>query len=185
MALQDIVGIPLQRLNITNLDNGNVLTPQFNPAEFTEAFDVNYARQRVPGLSHTVLQYVNTNNDKLTMQLVFIADTEEQATENLRAKRVLQSYGYPRRGGDQVIGGGPPRLLVIWPNVISLRCVLASVSFNFTRFDRTGRPIQFTADVGFEEIRSIRLLSDEVELDGSRRANVDVEVDIGTAIIEE
>ena len=181
MPFQDAIGGALQRLNVSNLDNGTVLRPQFNPAEFTESFDVNYARQRVPGLSHQVLQYINTNNDKLRMKLVFIADNEAQAVENLKSKRILQSFGYPRRGGDAVIGGGPPRLIVIWPNVISLRCVLASASFNFNRFDRTGRPIQFTAEVQFEEIRSVRLLSDEVELNGSRRDSGEIEAEIGTA----
>ena len=52
-----------------------------------------------------------------------------------RARRFLQSLCYPRRGAEDVVGGGPPRALFVWPGVISLTCVLTALSFKYCSND--------------------------------------------------
>ena len=144
---------------------------QFNPTEFTETIEVNYARQTVPGLSHEVLQYVNTKNDKFELELFFVADNREQLIRNLGARRLLSSYAYPREVDPTLIGGGPPRVLFLWPQFISLVCVFTNISFTYQRFSPEGLPLQFIANVTLEEMREVRLLQDDILTSGTRRAD--------------
>ena len=69
------------RMSIANTATGDVVEAQFNPAEFEEALEVNWARQTVPGLSHQPLQFVNTGNVKFTLELE-IGTKEESWAES-------------------------------------------------------------------------------------------------------
>jgi hypothetical protein len=160
------------RMSIANVSSGESIEAQFNPTELEEALEVNWARLTVPGLSHQPLQFVNTGNTKFTLELQFEAQNATTDVErNLRARRFLQSLCYPRRGAANVAGGGPPRVLFVWPTFVSLTCVIASLSFKYSRFNLAGTPIHFTAKVALEEIRDVRLLSEEVLANGTQRSS--------------
>lgn len=164
MGLFEQVSRGPAKMTIVNVDDprGSRIIAQFNPTEFTESVSVEYSRQKVVGLSHQPLQYVNTGNDALGFDLFFNAEDIEQLKRNMFSRKFLLSVAYPRRTAQLVTGGGPPRLMFIWPGFISLTCVLIGVSFTYQRFAATGHPLEFTASVTLEEIRDIRLLSDEV-----------------------
>jgi hypothetical protein len=163
-------------MSIANVSSGDSIDAQFNPTEFEEALEVNWARQTVPGLSHQPLQFVHTGNAKFTLELNFEAqDPTTNLDEIHRSRRFLQSLCYPRRGADDVIGGGPPRALFVWPNVVSLTCVVTALSFKYGRFNLDGTPVQFTAKVTLEEIRDVRLLSEDVLQDGTQRSGTATE----------
>jgi|SRR5579884_457019 len=164
------------RMSIANVSTGDSIDAQFNPTEFEEALEVNWARQTVPGLSHQPLQFIHTGNAKFTLELNFEAqDPTTNLDEIHRSRRFLQSLCYPRRGADDVIGGGPPRALFVWPNVVSLTCVVTALSFRYGRFNLDGTPVQFTAKVTLEEIRDVRLLSEDVLQDGTQRSGTATE----------
>ena len=170
MAL-DVAAQKPARMSIANIATGESIDAQFNPTDFEEALEVNWARQTVPGLSHQPLQFVNTGNAKFTLELNFEAQDPTADLEQIHlARRFLQSLCYPRRGAEDVIGGGPPRALFVWPNVVSLTCVVTGLSFKYGRFNLEGAPIQFTAKVTLEEIRDVRLISEDVLADGSQRS---------------
>jgi hypothetical protein len=159
------------RMSIANVSSGDSIDAQFNPTEFEEALEVNWARQTVPGLSHQPLQFVQTGNTKFTLELNFEAQDPTTDLDTIQyARRFLQSLCYPRRGAADVIGGGPPRVLFVWPNVISLTCVITALSFKYGRFNLEGTPVQFTAKLTLEEIRDVRLLSEDVLQDGTQRS---------------
>src|ERR1700674_4114447 len=161
------------RMSIANVSSGASIDAQFNPTEFEEALEVNWARQTVPGLSHQPLQFIHTGNTKFTLELNFEAQDPTTDLDQIQlARRFLQSLCYPRRGAEDVIGGGPPRALFIWPNVISLTCVVTALSFKYGRFNLDGTPVQFTAKVALEEVRDVRLLSEDVLADGTQRSGV-------------
>ena len=61
-------------------------------------------------------------------------------------------------------------MLFIWPRFISLTCVITALSFKYSRFRLDGTPVQFTAKVAFEEIRDVRLYSEDVLRDGTQRS---------------
>ena len=158
-------------MSIANVASGESVEAQFNPSEFEEALEVNWARQTVPGLSHQPLQFVNTGNVKFTLELNFEVQDPSMDLDTIhQGRRFLQSLCYPRRGAEDVVGGGPPRALFVWPNVISLTCVVTALSFKYGRFNLEGTPVQFTAKLTLEEIRDVRLLSEDVLADGSQRS---------------
>ncbi len=169
----DAAGQTPIRMSIANVSTGDSIEAQFNPTEFEEAIEVVWARQTVPGLSHQPLQFVHTGNTKFTLELNFEAqDPTVSLEENHYARRFLQSLCYPRRGAQDVLGGAPPRALFVWPSVISLTCVVTALSFKYGRFNLDGTPIQFTAKVSLEEIRDVRLLSEDVLADGTQRSGL-------------
>ncbi len=159
------------RMSIANVSSGDSIDAQFNPTEFEEALEVNWARQTVPGLSHQPLQFIHTGNTKFTLELNFeVQDPTTDLDQIHHARRFLQSLCYPRRGAEDVIGGGPPRVLFVWPKVVSLTCVVTALSFKYGRFNLDGTPVQFTAKVALEEVRDVRLLSEDVLQDGTQRS---------------
>jgi hypothetical protein len=48
--------------------------------------------------------------------------------------------------------------------------VVTALSFKYGRFNLEGTPVQFTAKVTLEEVRDVRLLSEDVLADGSQRS---------------
>ena len=157
------------RMSIANMTTGDSIEAQFNPTEFEETLEVNWARLTVPGLSHQPLQFINTGNAKFSLELYFDATGLESDSFAL-PRRFLQSLCYPKRGAQDVIGGGPPRALFIWPEIISLSCVLTGLSFKHKRFNVDGAPSQYTAKLSLEEIRDVRLLSEDVLANGTARS---------------
>ena len=169
----EIVSERPARMSIANVSSGESVEAQFNPTEFEEALDVNWTRQTVPGLSHQPLQFVNTNNAKFTLELNFeVLDDTTDIDQIHYSRRFLQSLCYPQQGAEDIAGGGPPRVLFVWPNVVSLTCVITSLSFKYGRFNVDGMPIQFTSKVALEEIRDVRLLSEDVLSNGTQRSCV-------------
>jgi hypothetical protein len=171
MALE-VAGQKPKRMSIANVATGDSIDAQFNPSELEEMLDVNWARQTVPGLSHQPLQFVNTGNTKMSFELRFEAQDPTTTLDRLlRDRRFLQSLCYPRRGASTVIGGGPPRALFIWPKIVSLTCVVTGLAFRYTRFNLDGTPIEFACRVSLEEIRDVRLFSEDVLNDGTQRSS--------------
>ena len=153
-----------EKMSIVNTDDPrrSHAIVQFNPTQFTEALAVNYTRQEVEGLSHQPLQYKNTSNDTIALELYFDADDDAQLRRNLFTRKFLQSVCYPRRVAQLVTGGGPPRLLFTWPGFIALTTVIMGLSFVYERFAPSGHPLDFRATVTLEEIRDFRLLTDDI-----------------------
>jgi len=159
------------RMSIANVATGESIEAQLNPSELEEALEVAYNRLTIPGLSHQPLQFTNTGNLKLTFELMFEAlEPAADLPRLLLARRFLQSLCYPPRGAQDVRSGGPPRALFIWPNLASLTCVITGLTFKHQRFNLEGTPVQFSAKVTLEEIRDVRLTSEDVYLDGTERS---------------
>ena len=164
-------GVPVAKMYLINLATGIERQVQFNPTEFTRSLEVEYARQTIPGLSHKVLQYVSTNNTKFELELFFDADTRDQILQNLATRRFVESLCYPR-GVNSIVNGGPPRVLFVWPTFISLTTVLTNVTETYTKFAPDGTPIGFTLGIALEEVRDVRLLSDDVIMQGLERSGL-------------
>ena len=158
------------RVSIANVSTGESIEAQFNPSELEESLEVNWARQTVPGLSHQPMQFIHTGNVKFTVELQFVATDVSELAELMHARRFLQSLCYPRRGASDVTGGGPPRALFVWPTLVSLTCVITTLNFKYSHFNIAGAPVQFTAKLTLEEIRDVRLTSDEVLVSGTQRS---------------
>lgn len=188
-----------QRLLMVRLSDPRTrFLAQFNPTEFEEMLSVQYVRQAPVGLPHRVLQYTGTENHQLRFELFFhgnfdgvpgpsvVAEgfrpkpapiTFNRTIESIHdARRFLLSLCYPTAIGEGVLAA-PPRVLVIWPNVVSMNCVVTRITFRHEQFELRGATRQLRAQLEIEEIRDFRLLSEDVDLDGTRRSSGSPEVE--------
>lgn len=180
MTITDAVrGAP--KVTITNLSSGDTLVAQFNPTELQEQVQANYVNQQVPGLSHEVLQFGNTGNYGFPLSLFFRAGAPKELIAMHRARRFLLSLAYPKGVAQDIAGGGAPRVLVVWPRMISMTCIVRSVQITHSLFNVQGRSRVYTANVKFEEIRDFRISSEEVFEDNQFRfgevPGLDIEVE--------
>ncbi len=144
-------------MTLVNMVTGVARTVQFNPAELEETIGVNYARLVVPGLSHTRKHFVNTDDVKFSFELFsHCLDSGDTKLANMLAiredRRFLYALTHPWRA-DGIKRGGAPRVLFIWPHLISLTCVVTSLTFKYTLFNKTGAPAAWNARVQLEQIR--------------------------------
>lgn len=160
------------RMSLVNLASGIVLEAQFNPSELTEKLSVNYTKLAVKGLSHKPLQYEGTENHAFEFELAYRAFDRDgnKLGDCMNARRFLLAACYSRRAAASVLTGAPPRLLFIWPTLVSLTAKVMSVEFKHTMFNQSGTPTQFSARLTLEEIRDTRLFSDDVQFDGTIRS---------------
>lgn len=175
-----------RRVSLTNLSTGEGWIAMFNPTGFEEQVQVNWNRRQVLGLSHEPLQYGNTGNWTFSLDLYMrgtksvtanpftestIKDKAPKGLDDIMAiRKFLMSLAYPVSG--TTIGeGGPPRVLVVWPHIMSITCVVTSVKFANQRFNVEGYPVEYVASVGFEEIRDTRISSSDIRQLGTERSD--------------
>lgn len=171
-ANQSAVGQKPLRMSIRDLNTTEVQEVQFNPTDLEEAISVEWARLKVPGLSHEILQYDHTGNLKIgPIVLTFDALGEGWSVDRLDdMRRFFHSVCYSKKGAQSVREGEATRVLLFWPNFMSLTCVLTSLKIKHTRFNVQSRPTYYTATVALEEIRDVRLFSEDVRTSGTVRS---------------
>lgn len=153
-------------MSITNLTTGESVGMQYNPTEVEEVLAVTYAKQTVPGMSHKVHQYTNTENLGLTFDLAFDALANPKSFDVFScglARSFLHALCYPRRGATTVRAGAPDRALFMWPNLYTLTSVIINLRIRHTRFALDGSPTAFVASLTIDEIRDMRLTAEDVE----------------------
>jgi hypothetical protein len=160
-----------QHALLVNLALGETLAAQFNPTELEESMGVNYSRLTVPGLSHQVMQYVHTENVTYSFDLFF--DATDYGTEGpdriTTSRNFLYAACHPKATPGRIVGAGAPELLFVWPNMISLVCLLTKLNFRYTRFNKLLMPTAYTATVTLEELRSSIVTMEDVSTFGTRR----------------
>jgi len=154
------------RCHLVNVTTGESIACLFNPAQLVEKLQVNWNRLAVPGLSHEPLQFKNTSNRQLA-SVEFYLDrlyaAEQPGDVNIRDFRAfLRALTVPQAGTEGVPATAPPRVLFIWPSVLTVECVVASVEFHHKHFASDGSVLVYTAVVSFEEILDTRVTSEEL-----------------------
>ncbi len=86
-----------------------------------------------------------------------------------QARRFLLSCCYPKSHAS-IDSGAPPRVLIVWPEVLALTCAVTRISFKHELFRLTGKTRQMRVDLELEEARDLRLLSRDVERLGAQRS---------------
>ncbi|WP_426749899.1 peptidoglycan-binding protein [Myxococcus sp. Y35] len=154
------------RCVLVNVLTGEAMECLFNPTQLTEKLQVNWNRLAVPGLSHQVLQFQGTSNRQLA-GVEFYLDaffaTQQADTSNIMAFRAfLRALTVPPAGTEGVLATAPPRVLVLWPGVLTVECVVASVEFQYRQLAVDGRVLVYTATVTFEEVLDTRVTSEQL-----------------------
>ena len=164
------------RCVLVNVTTGESIECLFNPTQLTEKVRVNWNRLSVPGLSHQVLQFQSTGNRQLS-SVEFYLDrffaSEQPGDVNILAFRsFLRALTVPPAGTEDVAGTAPPRVLVIWPSVLTVEAVVTDVEFQYRQIASDGRILVYTATVSFEEILDVRLTSGELREEGESTEQV-------------
>lgn len=159
------------RMSLTNISTGERIEAQFNPTSIQENITIEYSRQQVLGMSHQPLQYKNTGNQQLPLELYWRSESRTEIEAHQDNRKFLYSLCYPRSGATNVVGGAPPRVLIVWPNYLSLTCVVTGLSIRAEQFNNELTPVKWSCSVALEEIRDVRLTSEEVRASGLVRSS--------------
>jgi hypothetical protein len=158
---QAIVRSP--RCVLTNVYSGESMECLFNPIQLSEKVQVNWNRLQIPGLSHQVLQFQSTGNRQLSgVEFYldrFFAVEQPGAPDILQFRSFIRALTVPPRRTEGVIQTAPPRVLIIWPQVITVETVVTDVEFQYRQLAVDGTVLVYTATVSFEEILDVRITS--------------------------
>ena len=119
------------RCVLVNVTSGESMECLFNPTQLSEKLQVNWNRLAVPGLSHQVLQFQSTANRQLS-GVEFYLDryfaAEQPGDVNiLEFRAFLRALTVPPEGTEDVAATAPPRVLFIWPEVVTVECVVGAL----------------------------------------------------------
>jgi len=176
--------MPGVRGYITDLTTNEGLTFALNPQQFEERYEAGWTERAHLAGSYRRLQFGSTANPRITIELVFnraimavqsrtfgAYDETDLRRRMERAKNFLMSLTYPRQHQGSVLAQSPPPVLVVWPEVMSIRCVTMSCGIRNDEFDKDGQLVQFTANVEFQEQRVYPIYSDRIRRVGSMRGS--------------
>jgi hypothetical protein len=156
----------LEKALITNTVTGVKIPVQFNPEEYTQSREINYAQAAIPGLSAPILQFVNGNMQTLEMEL-FVDSyerhkvgsavvNEAQSDVRLLTAQITDLMAI------QPSTHAPPVLLFSWGS-LAFTCVLARAQQRFIMFLPDGTPVRARLNVTFNEYRNVDLEAKEVK----------------------
>jgi hypothetical protein len=169
MAITESFVLP-QRMYFVDLRTAETMEALFNPSELEESLEVLYNELGVPGLSHSPLQYSGTGNHKFGFELYAVGDGATQRAQIEDFRRFLLSLCYPAAAADSVLTGAPPRVLFVWPELVSLQARILGVTFKHQRFALDGGTTRYVATLKVSEIRDARLTSEDVRRLGTMRS---------------
>ena len=156
------------RVFFGNLETGEDMQAQYAPTELKESYGASYERLKVPGLSHTIMQFINGENASVDAEFDFNQLVNPAVTVADQRKFML-SLLVPRRGASSVATGSPPRVLFFWPGLFSMTCRITKIEITHSWFDPDGSPAVYRMKPAFEEARVTRLYSEDVRASGTVR----------------
>jgi hypothetical protein len=162
--------MPLEKALITNTVTGVKIPVQFNPEEYTQNREINYAQAAIPGLSAPILQFVNGNMQTLELEL-FLDSYEEHRVGNTVVNAAQSDVrDLTAKITDlmaiQPTTHAPPVLLFTWAK-LAFTCVLARASQRFVMFLPDGTPVRARLNVTFNEYRNADLEAKEIKRETS------------------
>ena len=140
------------RCHLVNVATAQSMECLLNPKQWSEKVQVNWNRATIPGLSYQPLQYQSTSNRQIT-DLEFYLDkvhASEQPgdADILRFRRFLRELTIPRTYHTPAC---PPRVLFVWPGVLTLEGVITELSLSYQQFANDGSVVIYTANCTIEE----------------------------------
>lgn len=164
----------LKKATITVLDGarkGEVIAVLFNPTEYTFERSNAYKATPVPGLGAPLLQFVNGESDRLSMELFLDDYTDPEGPTSLRQKesdplnarlRALTTLLEIDRDLH-----APPPVRFNW-GPLEFSAVIERLGRKVTMFHPDGAPARVSLSVAFKEYRTLRQ-----QLEDPRRESAD------------
>lgn len=145
----------LEKLNVTNMDNGDGFSVLFNPSEYSLE-ESNSWEEQARERQKPELQFTGQSLRKLSMEL-FLDTYEQRADVRIYTGKMSNLLMVTIDDGNN--GKRPPKVQLDWgdadPNahnpVFPFICVLASLRQQFTLFTGEGVPVRAKLSVSFTE----------------------------------
>ncbi len=161
MSKQQLVKATITVLNDTN----KVITVLFNPAEYSLDRANSYKATPLPGLGAPLLQFVNGENDHLSMDLFLDDYTDpkgptslgQQEPKSLKAR--LEDLTSLMEIDSKL--HAPPPVRFDWGTAMTFTAVIEKIGSKVTMFHPDGTPARATLSVSFKEYRTLRQLVKE------------------------
>jgi len=141
----------------------NRIEAQFNPEKYSLTKGVQLAEIGIPGLDSPVLQFVRGQNEKITLELFFdttefgmvdnVADVRHQTGRIYNLLKINSETHAPPRCRLSWGDGGQ---LFSFDSNLNPRCVVESVSEEFSLFSPSGVPLRAKLNVTFREYKTIQ-----------------------------
>lgn len=162
----------MPRIIIANLETGEGYEMPFVPETLEEQVDVVRSTLEILGLPHNRRQYTGTTSHQIPgLEFFFRGTTPEEVRNIHEGRKFLLSLTAPRAAADTVRTGAPPRFLFVWPQLFRMTCELDSLRIRHEKFNTEGLTTIFRATIGFQEVRDVRLTSEEIRETGTLRTN--------------
>lgn len=162
--------MPLEKALITNTVTGEKIPVQFNPEEYTQSREINYAQAAIPGLSAPILQFVNGNMQTLEMELFLDSYEAHQVGTSVVNRKQSDVRVLTRKVTElmsiQPATHAPPVLLFTWAS-LAFTCVLARATQRFVMFLPDGTPVRARLNVTFNEYRNADMEAKEIKRETS------------------
>jgi len=159
MALADSMGRPA-RCSLVNVTSGESFDCLFNPPQLEERIEVRWSRLSPLGLGHQVLQYESTGSRTFGGVEFYVdrffASAVETDPDVLAFATFMRALTQPPVSADTIGAAAPPRVLVVWPNVVTIETVVTELDLHFTDFARDGSVLLYTATCSFEQILDVQ-----------------------------
>lgn len=143
---------------------------QFNPTEWEEELNAEYAHLQPIGMPHQVLQYTGTSNHRVSFDLFWLVQDPETREQCAKARRFLEAMFYPSGQAKSVATGSPPDILVVCPTILSMSVKFLTLRRKNSLFNKRGEVVQWNASLTCEENRRKRLTREEVLKYGTLRS---------------
>jgi nucleoid-associated protein YgaU len=164
----------LKKATVTVLegaDKGKVITVLFNPTEYSFERTNAYKATAVPGLGSPLLQFVNGESDRLSLDLFLDDYTDPKGPTSLQQK---ETNPLMKRLGDlfKLLEidrdlHAPPPVRFNW-GPFEFTAVIEKLGRKVTMFHPDGTPARATLSVSFKEYRTLRR-----QLEDPRRESAD------------
>lgn len=159
-------------VTLVNMVTTDSIEVQFNPEQLEEQLGANYAKLTVPGLSHQRSHFVHTEENAYSFDLFnhALGSGKEMGPDFLKGiredRRFLMALVHPWRA-EGIDRGGAPKVLFIWPQLVSLPCKVLKLGFKYTLFNKQGAPVAWTCKVSLEVHRDSFVSMEDVLNDGT------------------
>jgi hypothetical protein len=175
-----------QKLDPQKAGVGEPFEVQFNPNEYGMTKGAKYAEVVIPGLDSPVLQFVNGENEKLTLEL-FFDTTDEKGTGADAVSVSTKLDAFYRLVKVDGAAHAPPVVRVTWGEefpgpaagendkpVAVFDAVVESVQRKYTLFNSEGVPLRALATVTLREYKTLEEQLQEINFRSSDHTRVHV-----------
>jgi hypothetical protein len=146
-----ILGQRGPRLVLVNVVTGERLTASAHPPSFGWTTAVSWPRHEVPGRIGSPLQYGLTQNAQVqALELTFdrrLPESDGGTADLPAAQKFLGSLTTPTP-----VTKAPPRVLLVWPNLVTFEAVVTSVTYEHREIAVDGRPLLLVATLSLEGV---------------------------------